>query len=99
MISIPIVILAIKVTFAITLTHIGLKLLLSHSENKLRFILNNIDMDEGFEECRRLIQTEFEHNDIGPMKAFALMVSLVSKILSIVGFVITIALYLWLVIQ
>lgn len=84
----------IKVTFALALMHIGLNLTLSKSENKLKLILNNINKYEGLEECRRLIQAGFEQNNIGPIQAFGLMLSMLSKILSIIGFLITITLYL-----
>ena len=74
--------------------YIGLNLTLSKSKDKLKLIFSSVNKYEGLEECRRLIQAGLEQNNIGPIQAFGLMLNVLSKILSIIGFLITIALYL-----
>jgi len=99
MISISIIALVIKATFTITLINIVLNLTLCKSNSKLKLIFGNMSKFDDFEECRRLIQAEFEQNDIGPLSAFGLMLSMLTKILSILGFVVTMILYLCFITQ
>lgn len=99
MISIPTIIIAINVTFTITLIHIALSVLLGRNEKEIKLIFEKKNKFLDLEDCRSFILSEFEQHSIGPFKAFGLMLCMISKSLSITSFVVTITLYLCFMLQ
>lgn len=92
MIGVGLIIVSVKVTLLLTILHIFTQLCVRRSQKKIKLILDSLSNFESIQDCRLLLRNKFEEQHIGTLEAVAVLVCLILKALSIVGFCLTLAL-------